>query len=48
MYYVVQFYEKLFTEQFSWRHVVDDLSFDSIDEVVASWLEIDFEKKEVW
>jgi hypothetical protein len=28
--------------------VVDDLSFDSIDEVVASWLERDFEKNEVW
>jgi hypothetical protein len=28
--------------------VVDGISFDSIDEVLASWLERDFEEKEVW
>jgi hypothetical protein len=30
--HVVQFYQKLFTEQFNWRPVVDGLSFNSIDE----------------
>jgi hypothetical protein len=28
--------------------VVDGLSFDSIDEVEASWLEREFEEREVW
>jgi len=28
--------------------VVDDLSFESIDEVEASWLEREFEEREVW
>jgi len=28
--------------------MVEDLSFDSIDEVAASWLERDFEQNEVW
>jgi hypothetical protein len=46
--HIVQFYKKLFTEQFSWRPVVDGLSFDSIDEAEASWLERDFEEREVW
>jgi hypothetical protein len=46
--HIVQFYKKLFTEQFSWRLMVDGLSFDSIDEVAASWLEKDFEEREVW
>jgi hypothetical protein len=30
------------------RPVMDDVSFDSIDEVAASWLERDFEENEVW
>jgi hypothetical protein len=34
---------KFFTVRVSWRPMVDDLSFDSIDEVAASWLERDFE-----
>jgi hypothetical protein len=28
--------------------MVDNLSFDSIDEAEASWLEREFEKREVW
>jgi hypothetical protein len=28
--------------------MVDDLSFDSIDKVAASWLESDFEEREMW
>jgi hypothetical protein len=28
--------------------VVDDLSFDFIDEVEASWLQREFEEREVW
>jgi hypothetical protein len=28
--------------------VVDGLSFDSIDEAKARWLERDFEEREVW
>jgi hypothetical protein len=43
--HIVQFYKELFTERLCWRHVVGNLSFDSIDEVVASWLERDFEEK---
>jgi hypothetical protein len=46
--HIVQFYKKFFTKRFSWRPLVDDLSFDSIDEVVASWLERDSEEKDVW
>jgi len=46
--HIVQFYRKLFIEQFSWRLMVDNLSFASIDEVAACWLERDFEEKELW
>jgi hypothetical protein len=41
--HIVQFYQKLYTKQFSLRPVVDDLLFDSIDEAKASWWERDFE-----
>jgi hypothetical protein len=46
--HIIQFYKRLFLEWFSRRPVVNDLSFDSIDDVAASWLERDFEEKEVW
>jgi hypothetical protein len=46
--HIFQFYKKLFTEQFSWRPVVDGLFFDSIDEAKASCLERDFEEMKVW
>jgi hypothetical protein len=35
----VQFYNKLYTEQFSWQPKLNGLSFDSIGEVEANWLE---------
>jgi hypothetical protein len=44
----VQFYNILFTQQFSWRPKLDDLSFDSMDEVEAIWLERAFEEEEVF
>jgi hypothetical protein len=28
--HIVKFYQKLFTEQCRWRHLVDGISFDSI------------------
>jgi hypothetical protein len=37
----------LYTEQFNWRPLLDNLSFDSIDEAKASWLKRDFEEGEV-
>jgi hypothetical protein len=45
--YVVQFYQKLFSELCPWRPMVDGLSFDSILEFEASWLERAFEEEEV-
>jgi hypothetical protein len=45
--HIVKFYQKLFTEQCRWRPSVDGISFDSILEVVASWLERVFEEEEV-
>jgi hypothetical protein len=44
---IAQFYKMLYTKQFIWRPLLDGLSFDSIDEVEASWLERNFEEKEV-
>jgi hypothetical protein len=47
VFYVIEeerFYKELFTEQCSWRPMVDGLSFDSIDEVEASWQEREFEE----
>jgi hypothetical protein len=37
----------LFTEHFNWQPKLDGLSFDSIDEVDAIWLERAFEKEDV-
>jgi hypothetical protein len=40
----VQFYDRLFTKQFGWQPKQDDLTFDSIPEVEATWLERPFEE----
>jgi hypothetical protein len=45
--HVVQFYQKLFSEPFRWMPMVDGLSFDSILESEASWLERAFKEEEV-
>jgi hypothetical protein len=37
--YIVQFYDSLFTKQFSWRSKLDELAFNNIEEEEASWLE---------
>jgi hypothetical protein len=47
-YHIVEFYEKLYSEQFQWRPRVDDLSFPSIDEEDRIWLEREFEEDEIW
>jgi hypothetical protein len=44
----VQFYDSLFTERFSWQPRLDGLSFDSIGEDEAIWLERAFEDDEVF
>jgi hypothetical protein len=44
---VVQYYESLFTEPYSWRPRLDDLDFSSLGEVEASSLETPFEEREV-
>jgi hypothetical protein len=43
----VHFYNRLITEQFSWRLKLDGLAFDSIDEEEAIWLECPFKENEV-
>jgi hypothetical protein len=45
--HVVGFYQKLFHEPSRWRPRVDGISFDSISDVDASWLERAFEEEEV-
>jgi len=45
--HVVEFYKKLFYEPFQWRPKVNGLSFDSILESEARWLERAFEEEEV-
>jgi hypothetical protein len=45
--YIVQFYNILYNEQFSWWLKLDDLYFDSIGEVEANWLERAIEEGEV-
>lgn len=37
--HIVQFYSSLYIVQFSWWPKLDDLSFDSVGEVEANWLE---------
>jgi hypothetical protein len=43
----VQYYNSLYTRQFSWRSMLDDLSFESISKVEANWLERAYEGGEV-
>jgi hypothetical protein len=45
--HVVEFYQKLFHEPSRWRPMVDGISFDSISDFDASWLERAFEEEEV-
>ncbi|XP_042952272.1 uncharacterized protein LOC122289359 [Carya illinoinensis] len=45
--HIVQFHEKLLTEQYTWRPKVDELEFDSIDHSSATWLERPFDENEV-
>jgi hypothetical protein len=45
--HVVEFYQKLFHEPSRWRPRVDGISFDSISDSDASWLERAFEEEEV-
>jgi hypothetical protein len=45
--HIVKFYKKLFTEQCRWRPSVEGISFDSILESEASWMERAFEEEEV-
>jgi len=44
--HVVKFYQKFFYEPCRWRPMVDGISFDSIFESKASWLEKAFEEEE--
>jgi hypothetical protein len=46
--HIVEFYAKLYSEQYQWRPRVDDLSFSSIDEEDRIWLERKFEEDEIW
>jgi hypothetical protein len=45
--HIVQFYNQLYLEQFSWRPNLDGLAFTSIGDDEGCWLERDFEKSEV-
>jgi hypothetical protein len=45
--HIIKFYQKLFTEQCRSKPLVDSISFDSILEIEASWLERAFEEEEV-
>jgi len=44
----VDFYKKLYSEQYQWRPRADDLSFLSIDEDDRIWMECEFEEDEIW
>jgi hypothetical protein len=46
--HILQFYTRLYSEQFSWRPKLDGLLFNSIDVEEATWLERDFEESEVF
>jgi hypothetical protein len=46
--HIVEFYAKLYSEQYQWRPKVDDLSFSSVDEEDRIWLEREFEEDEIW
>ncbi|KAF5470705.1 hypothetical protein F2P56_011202 [Juglans regia] len=45
--HIVNFYEKLFSEEYSWRPKLDGLFFEFIDQASAEWLERAFEEDEV-
>jgi hypothetical protein len=45
---IVPFYKNLYFEQCSWRPRGDVLSFLSIDVDESTWLQREFEEKEVW
>lgn len=45
---IVQFYKNLYIEQFDWRPLLDNLSFDSISESKVIWLERHFEDGRCW
>jgi hypothetical protein len=47
-YHIVNFYKKLYCEQYRWRPKADDLSFLSIDDGERIWMEREFEECEVW
>jgi hypothetical protein len=46
--HIVNFYDSLFTEPFSWRPRLDNLEFDMLSDSNASSLEEPFEEREVW
>jgi hypothetical protein len=46
--HIVQNYSSWYTEQFGWQPKLDGLTFDSIGEVEANWLERVFEEGEVF
>jgi hypothetical protein len=46
--HIVDFYKKLYSEQYQWRPRTDDLSFLSIDEDDRLWVEREFEEDEIW
>jgi hypothetical protein len=46
--HIVQFYNKFYFEQLTWRPRVDGLSPLSIDEDQSIWFDRDFEEQEVW
>jgi hypothetical protein len=45
--HIIQFNKKLYIEQFSWQPLLDDISFDSIGEAKAIWLEREFEERKL-
>jgi hypothetical protein len=47
-YQIVDFYKKLYNDQYQWRPRADDLSFLSIDEKDRIWMECEFEEDEIW
>jgi hypothetical protein len=46
--HIVNFYKKLYSEQYQWRPRTNDLSFLSIDEDDRLWVEREFEEDEIW
>jgi hypothetical protein len=45
--HIVEFYKKLYSEQYQWRPRADDLSFLYIDEDDRIWMEREFEEDEI-